>query len=253
MVKRHRSPSYPSLTLTESVNRARTFYQIEGKHAAPVSAAVSHWGYSAKSSGGGKAVSSLKAYGLMVDSGAVKNRVVSLTDEGLAIVRDGREISPERDALLKQAAMKPKVIAILNNEYPDHIPSSETLNYFLVSHEYNPNAVSDIIKVYTDAMNYINLSSETQEEDSDTNIDEYSEPDDDKGNIPKSYTLHTEPNLVTPSHKSTGLRQERFSLEAGEIIIQFPSSMTKEDYEDFTDWLQILQRKIKRTVTEEDL
>jgi len=250
MVKRHRSPSYPSLTLSESVKRAHSFYENEGKHAAPVSAAVKHWGYSPKSSGGMKAISSLKAYGLMKDSGAVSDRVVSLTDEGLAILRDEREFSPERDAYLKQASMKPKIISNLLNEYPDRMPSYETLSYFLTSRDYNPNAVSDIIKVYKDALNYINFDSETQVGDEDTDICDHSEPDDVSADMPNSYTLHNVPDSVIPL-SSAGMRQERFTLEAGEIVIQFPYSMTKEDYEDFTDWLQILQRKIKRTVMED--
>ncbi len=156
MAKRHRSPSYPGLTLTECVARAKKLYEKEGKHAAPVSAVVSHWDYSEKSSGGKLSIAALKAFGLIDDKGVGNDRVVNLTEAGLSIVRDEREISPERSKLLEAAATTPKIIRDLVAEYPDGKASGENLRHYLVSREYNPNAVSDIIKVYKDALSYIN-------------------------------------------------------------------------------------------------
>lgn len=45
------------------------------------------------------------------------------------------------------------------------------------------------------------------------------------------------------------MRQETFTLEGSKsVTIQFPDQMSPEDYEDFKDWLAILERKVGRTV-----
>ncbi len=48
--------------------------------------------------------------------------------------------------------------------------------------------------------------------------------------------------------KAAGMRQEIFSLAEGDVMIQWPERMSEDSFQDFTDWLTILQRKIKRSV-----
>lgn len=52
-------------------------------------------------------------------------------------------------------------------------------------------------------------------------------------------------NLKPPG---VGMRQETFVLDSGEIVIQWPTEISAESFEDFSDWLDILKRKIKRSV-----
>lgn len=156
MAKRLRSPAYPGLTLTDSLQRMKAFYQKENKHAAPISAALNHWGYSEKSGNGKIAVAALKAYGLLDDQGSGNQRLVKLTETALDIIRDEREVSPSRDALLDHCARQPKLIAGLLEEYPEGLPSPATLRHYLLRKEYNPNSVTSIIKVIEDAYRYIN-------------------------------------------------------------------------------------------------
>lgn len=158
MAKRLRSPAYPGLTLTDALQRMKVFYQKENKHAAPIAAALSHWGYSEKSGNGNIAVAALKAYGLLEDKGSGKQRLVNLTDTALEIVRDEREVSSARDAMLDHCARQPKLIAGLLEEYPEGLPSTATLRHYLIQKEYNPNSVTSIIKVIEDAYRYINPS-----------------------------------------------------------------------------------------------
>lgn len=51
-----------------------------------------------------------------------------------------------------------------------------------------------------------------------------------------------------PLPAGVDMRQETFVLDTGEITIQWPSKMSQESFEDFTDWLEILKRKIRRSV-----
>lgn len=47
-----------------------------------------------------------------------------------------------------------------------------------------------------------------------------------------------------------GTRQDVFSLAEGQVMIQWPSVISKESFQDFSDWLKILERKIGRSVQE---
>lgn len=157
---RLRSPSYPSITIDDAVKRARELYSKEGKHPALTSTAVSHWGYKQKSSGGLKTVSTLKAYGLITDAGSGADRTIRLSNTGLAIVQDERQTSPERNALIKESAFKPKIIADLWAKYGQSLPSLDTIKHYLVAdRNYNPNAIGDIIRTYKAAIAW--LASET--------------------------------------------------------------------------------------------
>ncbi len=52
------------------------------------------------------------------------------------------------------------------------------------------------------------------------------------------------------ANTGTTLLQETFSLPDGSFVsIQWPTSFTAEAFQDFADWLAIVQRKIRRTVT----
>ena len=53
---------------------------------------------------------------------------------------------------------------------------------------------------------------------------------------------------VTHPPIGANMRQETFTLSDSEILIQFPSEISEEDFEDFEDWLTILKRKVKRSV-----
>lgn len=79
---------------------------------------------------------------------------------------------------------------------------------------------------------------------------EYDDPDDGKDKTPPANPQHT--GLIKPPPIGVNMRQDTFTLQGqGEILIQFPSAITKEDFEDFTDYIDILKRKIGRSVIKE--
>lgn len=44
------------------------------------------------------------------------------------------------------------------------------------------------------------------------------------------------------------MRQDVFSLAEGDVTIQWPASLSQESYVDLADWLDILKRKMARSV-----
>lgn len=158
-----RSPSYPTLPLSDAIERAKTFYKKEGKHETLVPTAASHWGYGPKSSGGLSTVAALKAYGLMGDRGNGADRKVFLTQFGLSIVQDERIVSPDRDAATKRAALTPKIMSELWNRYQDDLPSKDTIYHFLrVEKDFNENAVADVVSIYEKNIEFARLSDHQQ-------------------------------------------------------------------------------------------
>jgi hypothetical protein len=154
-----RSPAYPFISLKTAIDRAKEFHKEETRAAAPVSVAVKHWGYGEKSSGGIQTIAALKSYGLLADTGSGAGRKVQLSDLGLRIVMDERTVSPDRDILIKRAALMPKIHAKLWKQYGTSLPSEENLRYQLrVEMKFNDNAVGDFIREYRDTISFAKLS-----------------------------------------------------------------------------------------------
>lgn len=130
--KRPRSPGYPALDLKTALDRARLLYKSEGRNRAPVNTILDHWGYKPGSGGGMVALAALKKFGLLVDEGSGPTRKAKLTDEALRILLDERDVSPERDALIRKAALKPSIYSTMWNKYGRELPSDATLRHELI-------------------------------------------------------------------------------------------------------------------------
>jgi hypothetical protein len=156
---KERSPAYPFIGLKTAIERAREFWKEERRAPAPVSVAVKHWGYKEKSSGGIQTVAALKYYGLLLDTGSGDARKVQLTDLGLGIVMDERSVSPDRDNLIRQAALTPKIYLKLWRLWGTQYPSDENVRHYLrVELKFSDKVVSDFIRAYKDTIAFAKLS-----------------------------------------------------------------------------------------------
>lgn len=140
-----RGPSYPFIPLQEAIARARKFFDAEGKNAAPVAAAVEHWGYAAKSSGGRQTVAALLQFGLLRDEGSGEQRRVALSKLGLEILLREDGSTEQRDAIA-QAARQPKLYRELLTLYASTgLPSDATLRHHLIATKDVPVAAVDAL------------------------------------------------------------------------------------------------------------
>lgn len=154
-----RSPAFPFINLKAAIERARKFYAEEKRSAAPMTVAVKHWGYKEKSSGGLQTVAALKYFGLLQDTGSGDTRRVQLSDLGLRIVMDERTISPERDALIKKAALTPRIYALLWKEWGTAMPSEENVRHHLrVDLKFSDSTVDSFIRGYKDTISFAKLA-----------------------------------------------------------------------------------------------
>lgn len=156
--KRTRSPSYPAIDLETAVGRARTFYDREKRHPAPVATALKHWGYTIKSSGGLVTVAALTKFGLLISEGSTQRRKVHLSDLALRILLDSREDSGERKKALQEAALKPTIHQQLWEEHDGSLPSDDNLRTnLLLERKFSETAVDDFIEEYKRTLVYAGL------------------------------------------------------------------------------------------------
>ncbi|WP_204126887.1 hypothetical protein [Pseudomonas ogarae] len=256
----HRSPSFPAISLKTAIDRARTFYQHEKRSAANVVVASKHWGYSFSSSGGKQTLAALIAYGLMDDKGSGEQRHVQLTDLAFRILLDERSDSTERDKALYKAAVTPKLHAEIFGRWPDTLPSDPNLrHYLLIDKKFNENSVDDFIRQLRVTAEYAKVYS-IESEDEDAPLELSASPLNDA-----QMSSHTadapreskEANVFLSAPQAVGyapvvgggeVRQDTFSLDEGQVVLQWPAKLSENSYEDLKDWLDLQLRKIKRNV-----
>ena len=256
--KRVRSPGFPFIGLKKALARAKEFYDHEKRNWANVKVAVKHWGFVETSSGGKQTLAALSAYALMQDSGTGDGRQVRLSDIAVRILLATRNPSPERDELIKQLALKPKLHKEIWDKYDGQLPSKENLRHFLiVDHEppFNDNWVDHFIGEFLATLDFAGLAK------SDTLSEELEDKEPPEGGYeeePEVPELQQQPLQaatakppVPPARladvKAT-MRQDVFSLDEGVVTIQWPATISPESFEDLGPWLDILKRKIGRSV-----
>lgn len=153
-----RSVSYPFITLEEAVSRAKVLWENEGKNLAFVSAAVKHWGYADKSSGGRQTVAALKSYGLVQDEGSSDGRQIKLTERALDILLDPDEARKKK--ALREAVTLPRIYnELLTKWSASALPSDLTIAaYLLREKDFNRNTVQDFIKDFRANVAYAGLA-----------------------------------------------------------------------------------------------
>jgi hypothetical protein len=174
---------------------------------------------------------------------------VQLTELGARIVIDQRPVSPERDQAIKEAALRPKLHAVLWDKYGTNLPSDANLRHEMVfDHRFNENSVADFIQEYKDTIRFAKLadsdtiSAGTEDKEQEEEREEMREIQ-----PPQPPTKQIVP--PAPTHNANpGMRQDVFSLSEGTVTIQWPASLSTGSFEDFSAWLDILKRKIGRSV-----
>jgi hypothetical protein len=69
----------------------------------------------------------------------------------------------------------------------------------------------------------------------------------------KQHSHEARHTTSTPPQQKPGMNNEVFALAEGEVTLQWPTNMSPESYEDFKEWLNLLAKKIKRTVDKTDV
>lgn len=259
-----RSPNYPIINLEEAIERARKFWDRERRNTAPASVAVAHWGFSPKSSGGRMTLSALVKFGLLEESGRGAERYVKLSPLAFDVLLDERPDSEERADAIRRAALSPTIHADLWEKWGRDLPSDASMRTYLVKDlEFTDSGATGLIREYKETIGFAKLT-----------VDDHNVPEKDRKPVGDSRNAHAplrgesiaqpapkprefasavhaaEPQAPPARRKpmQSGIKEDVFTLEEGQVVLQWPERLSPESFEDFESWLKLVIRKAKRSV-----
>jgi hypothetical protein len=155
-----RGPAYPSITLSEAVQRLSKFTEANAARLAlSLDTAFRVLGFKGASGASRPILASLNYYGLLDYIGRGNDRKVKLSDLAIRIVFDKMPGSPERLAALQEAALKPAIYSRLASELGLPPPSDIVMERFLVRDcEYSESTAATIIPDYLATLEYAGLN-----------------------------------------------------------------------------------------------
>ena len=151
-----RSPAFPFIPINKAIDRAETFRVAEGgrpKHFSPLVSAAKAWGVGVKTGTAIQTIAALGHYGLFEFEGSGEQRAARLTDLAFRILLDKQPQSPERDELIRQAALAPRIHVELWQKWQDSLPSNATLETYLVRDRgFSEGGARDLIAEYKETI-----------------------------------------------------------------------------------------------------
>lgn len=173
--KKDRSPSFPFITLTKAIDRARELYSAAKRHDMRLADAAAAMGYGAKSSGAIQTLAALIAYGLVEDNGTGEARKFRITDSAFKLLEDQR--SGAREAALAEAALRPKAIAEYAERWRDGRPADGIcISELRIEGSFTEDGAKAFLRIYDDAMRYAKVSDSDKKPGSDGGVDEPLKP-----------------------------------------------------------------------------
>lgn len=262
--KRMRSPSYPATDLQEAIERAAVVWKNDRNHETQLKSLSAHWGFNPASSSVLSKVAALKHFGLMDEVKGGQPGAVKLSDMAVKILANEDTASPERIALIKQAALMPVVFAELWEKYKGDLPSDVTIKTYLVGdRSFNPDVVNGLIKAFKSTISFAGL----QKSDTIIEENEDSEPTQTAqagvSNQPKSSAAPAATPTSAPAkpqpqmgatkpggHSMTALTPQYLAipLDNGKSV-EIPIGMEEDTFSLFVETLQLWKKRIIRPPT----
>src|SRR5438132_1187203 len=238
-----RSTGYPHFGLQEALEKARVIWEHAKRSAVNTEMIAGYWKYGTKSSGWRLGVAALKHFGLLENIQNKKSGQVKLTDLAIRILLDVRSESDERDAAIRQAALMPGLYRALWEHWGGLLPGDQTIQTFLTLNKgFNEGTVKDFITEFRKTISFAKLSPSDK-----------MPPADGEHVTGTNGKLAQDP--VNDSNRSArrrnmqpGMKEDVFTLGEGPVVLQYPEKLSRESFEDFQSWLQLVIRKAKRSI-----
>ena len=307
-----RSPAYPYLDLAKALERAAELRVAEGNYEAPVTAAYDAWDLGHKSSGARLTVAALRYYGLIDVNGSGDSRRIKVSDLAARILMDERDDQTERNKLIREAALNPKIHSHLMLKYPEGLPSDSNVKHHLIFDKgFNEKSSEEVLKAFKATATFARLyepeesldktppKSDDSDDDNEpptvtegdkvqwtkqefkspatvlglsddgkwvfTNegdaaipveeiivIEKYESPEGGGGGTPPPIPEHI--LAMREAAKSRGglgavpegSREDKASLDEGEVVLRWPETLSPESVEDFEYWVNGIIKRAKR-------
>jgi len=242
--KRVRSPAYPAFGLEDCIERAKAIYQAEDRHFAALEAVASYWEYKTNNSSFMQYLSSLKQFGLLQEEGSGDARKFRLTERALDILTYEAANQKWKQAV-KEAALEPKIHRELWDKYGGKLPREDgSIRVYLIRERqeglFNKDHVDGFIAQFRSTIAFAGLSENDKIE---------------AGGAPEQPSDEPPPNGSEVAEKpkarrkvASGSKEDVYTLSSGDAVLQWPERITQEEFDELGDWLDLMRRKLKRSV-----
>jgi hypothetical protein len=249
-----RSPAYPSINLEAAIEKAKIIWESENHNSAPIGALLEHLGFSSATGTALRTIAALKQYGLLEDTGRGGDRKGQLTWLAKNIILDEREDSPERDSVIREAALKPKMHQHLWEKYKGSMPSDTTSRmYLLRDMRFSTAGANALLKEFKETKAFAKLDSHdnmslTEDREDLENVKQESSDliggasDIAVGDSPM--TINLEGNVKT----QTVLMPIQAGMKAA---IQVPETMTEDQWNRMMNYIQNLKHAVVSDIAAE--
>ncbi len=149
MEKKHRSPSYPQMSIKEAIERVGLLYKAIGGHPTSREVIAKGLGYSGLNGTSATAISTLTKYGLIDGRG----EEVKVSDRAMAILHPHSK--EEQLEALRSAALAPDLFQELASKFPGGAPHGELLRNYLLRNKFSPQAVDAAILAYKETIEFV--------------------------------------------------------------------------------------------------
>jgi hypothetical protein len=192
-----------------------------------------------------RAISALFHYGL---AEKVVKGEIRITDLALSIMHP--ESDRERREALHEAGFSPQLFEELRRRYPGRPPASGTLESYLKREGFATAALKSATKAFLETCRFLQQEG-AYESDGDVveGAPESSVPTPIEEARRVQQVQIPSPTIASSHTREDALRQDIFTLEGGGYVtVALPEALSKREYEDLKDWLELMQRKAERKV-----
>lgn len=290
--KKARSPNFPGIDLKEAIERAGQLYEKERLNPTPGEIVLGHWGYAKASSSGLVALGALRSFGLLQGDGmalrlsdlardivqdtrpesssrdaAIKRAALQpkIHQEVLAKFREGVSDANLEHYLVREKDFTDKgaqafikqfraTLAFAKITASDKLPEGEGKETE-ADLPLSDIAVGDFVQWTSQGIDRFPIPKRvTSLSDDGTHamvegtatglpVDQLQRVD---SPDPPAGRTSSRPE------KRPGMNQDTLTLDEGQVVLQWPATISPENYEDLKDWLELMSRRIKRAVKSEE-
>jgi len=241
--KNDRSPSFPFIPLETALERLAAFEEHFKRTPARPEKAGEAWGIDAQAYAD-RTLAALRAFGLVDYQGMGKSRVAVVSEEGRNYLRAQQETTKRE--IVRRAALRPKQIAKFWNEWGSDRPADAAcLDTLMMRDSFSEKGARDFLKVYDSTISYAKLFGDDKIA---TEIEKAVESMD---HVSAAPLRDRQPSSATPQSArlrdpAPGMRKEVVGLIEGDVILEYPSQLSPESYEELDSALKLFLTRAKR-------
>lgn len=289
-LKRDRSPKFPYIGLGKALDRIEVLYGKVKRYEARVADIAKDWELSPKSSSTDRTIAAIQSFGLIEDTGSGDSRKIKLSELGARIISDKRE-GVRESLLAEAALKPPIMTEYARRWDGGRPDDAHALSQLQFEGGFTEEGARIFLRVFDETIRFAKsaiagssqpIENEPNEGKSNPKIGDFvqwtSGGVDQLRNPTQIVKISEDNQWVWVSGSNTGIpigevkivsrpssidenplqqfhqigiREEKFALKEGDVILRYPSDMSLDSVDDLEAYLQIFLKKSKREATKD--